>query len=457
MLLKGDFFMPFLFVMLQLCFGWMFIQPDSSSEITTPAGDRYYETANLRFEYGSQYYDDGNINGLLTIKDMVTQETLHVVEYDDSELEFFLYLAEVEDESIVIVCAQYLNSGKFTLPEFHQTILLKYDFEGKLLSKITLPNSYDEYHNHNHNLVLVDGFGVMTYVNAELKPMEEPEFKLEYINFYTDQFQGSAYLDGKQVTRLMIDYPGYYQVTIKDGDYQYSYEVTVNPKVTINGEFQEDYYTGDVSVDSIGEIYINSELYKANTVIDTAGFYEGVIYGAGDYQYQFEFQVFPQITYFDGVNYNEFVRGLDVSNSIKISTNGTGVMIDGEAYDFDYITQIGNHNLTIYGLNGFQTTLPFVIHPKVIDLTNEQTYESIEFYVFGTAYLNEKIVSGTVYVDTPGEYKLQLMFENEVYETYSFKISSVEPDQSLKTNFNYLNIIPLFMILLGGYYILRKK
>lgn len=443
--------------MLQLCFSWMFIQSDDFSEITIPANNGYYETENIRFEYGSRYYDAGNINGLLTIKDISTQETIHVVEYDDSELDFFLYLAEVEDKAIVIVCAQYFDMGKFTVPEFHQTILLKYDFDGNLLSKRTLPERYAEYHNHNHNLVLVDVYGAVMYVNGELNPMEEPIFHREYLDFYTDQFQGIAYIDGEQVTRLEINYPGYYKVTIVDGEYRYSYEVTVNPEVSIKGEYVRDHYVGDVSIQSIGEVYINSELYEPNTSITIPGIYEGVVLGAGDYQYQFEFLVFPKITYFDGVNHSEFVEGLDVSKYIKISTNGTEALVDGKAYDFDYIKQIGNHYLTVYGVNGFQTTLPFVIHPKVFNLRSGQTYEAVEFYVFGMAYLNEESVSGAVQIDTPGEYTLQLMFEDEVYETYQFQIGFSDSVQNTKTRFDYLNIIPLFMILLGGYYILRKK
>jgi len=457
MLLKGDFFMPFLFVMLQLCFGWMFIQSEDFSEIAVPTNNGYYETENIRFEYGSKYYDDGNINGLLTIIDVATQEIIQVVEYDDSELEFFLYLAEVEDKAIVIVCAQYFDTGKFTVPEFHRTILLKYDFDGNLLLKRSSPKRYNEYHNHNHNLVMVDVYGVVTYINGELNPMEEPVFNLEYIDFYTDQFQGIAYIEGEQVPQLEINYPGYYRVTIVDGEYQYSYEVTVNPEVSIKGELIGNHYIGDVLVQSIGELYINSELYEPNTLITTPGIYEGVVYGAGDYQYQFEFLVFPQIFYFDSVNHYEFVDGLDVSKYIKINTNGTKTLIDGEAYNFDYIKQIGNHYLTVYGVNGFQTTLSFVIHPKVIDLINDQTYGTVEFYVFGMAYLNEESVSGIVQVDTPGEYTLQLMFEDEVYETYRFQISFLDSVQHTKTRFDYLNIIPLFMILLGGYYILRKK
>ncbi|OQX93253.1 MAG: hypothetical protein B6I17_03570 [Tenericutes bacterium 4572_104] len=416
----------------------------------------YYHNEEYYLEYGSIYYENGDTNGFIRIKDSENQNLIKEIEYDGNNIEIFKYLAEIDDDSFLVVCEQYKQTNDYEIPTFNQTIILRYDFYGNLLEESVFYEKYIEYHNHNHYLVMIDKSNKAIYLNSKGKPLDNPEINNEYYDKYKDQFQGMAFINGDSVDSINIDYPGIYSIEIKDKNYSFSYLVTIIPKVSIIGEKYQDYYIGEIKIIAKGIIYLNNEEYISDSIIDIPGNYNITIYGENEYQYSRDFTILPKISYFDGSNNFNFKDNLEIKKPIKIYSNGTAILIDGDIYNSEYINKIGHHTLTVYGVSGYYVSLSFTIFPSVSGIEDGKTYDSVNLHIFGNAYLNDELITGDLLLTEPGEYNLNLMFEGDVYKSYSFIINIAEENKE-KSKPLYSTIFFIFVISVGGYYIFRKK
>ena len=446
----------YFFINLVLSFSNVGIDAICDDELQIIKG--YYQNEEYYFEYGSIYYENGNTNGFIRIKDRMNSSLIKEIEYDGNNIEIFSYLAEIDNNSFMIVCEQYEKNNEYAIPSFKQTIIIEYDFNGNMLGQYVLYEKYIEYHNHNHYLVMIDSLGKTIYINSEGKPLEAPKIEDEYYDKYIDQFQGNALINGKDVDSIDLDYPGIYSIEIIDGNYYFLYSVIVIPKIDILGEKYQDYYIGDIEIISKGIIYLNNEEYISNTIINIPGNYNITIYGENNYAYSIDFTILPEISYFDGLNNYDFKENLEVSTPIRIYSDGTASLVDGEIYNSEYIDKIGNHTLTVYGVHGYFVTLNFTIFPSVVGVENGKTYDSLELHIFGNAYLNDELVSGDIFITEPGQYQLDLLFEDYIYESYYFDIGSNDSENySSISKPIYSSIFFLLLISVGGYYIFRKK
>ncbi len=416
----------------------------------------YYQNEEYYLEYGSIYYENGNTNGFVRIKDSENLNLIKEIEYDGNNIEIFKYLAEIDDDSFLIVCEQYKRTGNYEIPSFKQTIILRYDFYGNLSEESIYYEKYIEYHNHNHYLVMIDESSKAIYLNSKGKPLDNPEINDEYYDEYIDQFQGKVSINGNNVDSININYPGIYSIEIKDGNYCFSYFITVIPTVYIIGEKYQDYYINEIKIIAEGIIYLNNEEYISNTIVDIPGNYNITIYGENGYTYSKDFTILPKISYFDGSNNFDFKDDLEINKPIKIYSNGTVILIDGDIYNSEYIGETGYHTLTIYGVNGYYVSLNFTIYPSVSGVEDGKTYDSVNLHIFGDAYLNDELITGDVFLTEPGEYKLNLMFEDDIYKSYLFNIS-INEENNVESKSLYSTIFFVLLISAGGYYIFRKK
>ncbi|MDD3712821.1 MAG: hypothetical protein PHZ28_04950, partial [Candidatus Izemoplasmatales bacterium] len=114
----------------------------------------------------------------------------------------------------------------------------------------------------------------------------------------------------------------------------------------------------------------------------------------------------------------------------------------------------------LYGINNYQIEIPFIILPSVSGVENGGLYKEVNLAVFGKALLNGKEITGEYRVVEENEYQLQLLLDDEVYQTINFTISNsdVVSAEVNRTIFPYLKYIFLILVLVGGgMLILRKK
>jgi len=265
-------------------------------------------------------------------------------------------------------------------------------------------------------------------------------------------------VNGVYVENLEIDYPGYYEIEIVDGEYHFLYEIYIKPTITIQGNKFEDSYIGEISIVSKGLIFINGEYYESGTPINICGNYNIKIYGENFYSLQEDITVLPTITYLIDGDYQEFRENMEVSQPIFIYSDAISMLMDSNNYASGILTSTGSHELTIYGAGNYILVLNFSVIPYMEGIENGKVYETVSLEIFGTGILNGQLVSGNIVIEEPGEYTLELLYGEDTYETYTFTISDNELINSDRFEIlNYLNYILLAVIGIGAYFIFRKK
>jgi len=417
-----------------------------------------YQNGDIVITYGQTIQDDGDIDGAIYFENINKEMECSYIEYDDLGTERFIYLADVGNQEYIAICERYYNSDGYQLPVFKDVILIKYDIKGNRLGYINYNVAPISYNNHNNYLVIRNSDGVIEYINSNLEITSFINLDDAYIGTYQDQYQGVVYINEMLEEELYIDYPGYYDIRIVNENYEYEYTVAVSPIVEIRGTQFEDMYLDGVTIFSLGEIYINGSLYFDDEYIMTPGNYTITIYGLNDYIYQKEFTLLPSITYNTTGEIIDFIDGLIVNEPVKIYSNGISMFLNGEPYYSERITEPGIHEITIYGINGMQYTLSFIIMSSVTGVVDGGVYESVNFTVYGECLLNGEVVTGDIFLDKEGNYKLEIIDNNEIYEMITFDIESisVSKEDSIRKDINF-NYVILVFIAVGGYLILRKK
>lgn len=415
-----------------------------------------YTMGNTLISYGS--ISQETQDGIIILTDIETGVEIQRVNYDNAGNESFVYLADVGDSEFIVVCERYLETENFEMPTFRDILLIKYDINGKKIDYIPLPDRIESYHNHNYNLVVVNKYNKYIYINTEMIVNDTLIVENQYIDSYVGQYQGSAYIDEEMTDNLMINGPGFYEINIIDRDYSFSYTVTIEPLVLIEGKKFQEMYIGNVSVTSKGEIYLNNLEYMSGDLITNPGFYQLKIKGNGGYEYFDDFTILPSISYFDGEETTEFKNNLEVYKPIAVYSNAISLVLNGSVYHSDMINEPGPYQLSIYGVNGMTYDVFFSIYPTVFGITNHSEYKYVSLSIFGEAILNGETVSGNVYLEKEGEYHLDLLFGEEVCESYDFIIENEADSTVDETKFSFnMNYLFIFIIVIGGWIILRKK
>jgi hypothetical protein len=432
------------------------IQPLESNKIEKVIINEEFTIDNYSLSYGSVFH--GDLDGILIITDAYTSEEVARIIYDDLGLEEFLYIADIGSEEILIVCRKYYLPEGFEEPLFKETLLLKYNLRGEKISEIKFQNEPEHFGNHLNQLVITYQDESVNYINGDLEFLEQIEIDEEYIESYSAQHRGIAYVNGVIEDHINIEKPGYYDISIVEKGYTYLYSIVINPNVIVHGEKYGDTYIGRFSIEAGGDIELNGEHYLSNETINIPGNYIISIYGPNNYMYQETITVLPLITYSLAGDTYDFIDELSVSESICIYSNGITILINGELYNSELISETGVYSLTIYGINNMQFDLSFYIYPDLIGLENDGVYEKVEFTIFGNAILNGEYIFGEVYLDVPGIYSLDLLMGENVYKTYNFIINEtlISTDEIEISKFNY-NYIFYAFIALGCILILRKK
>ena len=119
--------------------------------------------------------------------------------------------------------------------------------------------------------------------------------------------------------------------------------------------------------------------------------------------------------------------GYQTTNMLTINSNALKIYINEEEYLGGYIVDAGVYVVRLEGINEYQEELQFEILPSVLGIENNQIYTSIiSFYVNGEAYLNDQLIEDNNISLGPGIYELNLYRRSSIYHTYIFEVTSEE-------------------------------
>ncbi|MFA6647707.1 MAG: hypothetical protein WCS32_03625, partial [Candidatus Izemoplasmatales bacterium] len=314
------------------------------------------------------------------------------------------------------------------------------------------------YHNHNNCLILRFNEEI-EYYDSDLELIDDISVNNVHIGEFHYQYQGEAYINGKMVEEINIKYPGIYKIKLVDGDYSYSFSVIVEPDVLIEGDMVSGFYLGTVKIFSYGELYLNNEVYKIGDSIYNVGNYHLLVLGDNEYRYEKTFTIIPDISVRQEGGLDVFVNNTDFYNPVQFYSNAISILLNDEYYGSEYICETGDYKITFLGINDYRLDLHFRILPSIQGVEDAGVYQEITFNVFGNARLNGELISGNYKITDPGKYKLELLFNGEVYNSIEFKVVSGKSDNEVEEDsyLSYLKYIFLFFGMLGGVLILRKK
>ncbi|MDT8336880.1 MAG: hypothetical protein RQ856_03520 [Candidatus Izemoplasmatales bacterium] len=420
--------------------------------------EKVYEFENVFIEFGS-LSSDNHIDGYIKIYDKETNDLKDEIIYDTGGYDLFKYMAIVGEGEFVIVCDTYYFNLDYKYPIYRNSILLKYNTLGDLLLEKPIDFRPSNYYNHNNLLILINNNEEIIY-NQDLDILDNIEIANEVVGDFAYQFQGKAMVNGTEVEDILIYYPGIYEITIIDGEYNFSFNVTVHPDIKITGEDYPNGYLGSVIIYGLGELFLNNDRYEMGTEISQVGNYDLVIIGMNNYSSHLNFTILPDVVCnYGDYNQERLIEGQVFYEPIQIYSNAQSMFLNGGIYGSDLIDYPGLYSLTLYGVNSFEVTISFLLKPSVSGVEDGRTYNEVDLRLFGEALLNGKKISGSQLIDKDGEYLLELLLDDEVIQSIKFTIkrNETENSENIREFLSYLKYVFLFITLIGGVVILRKK
>lgn len=206
-----------------------------------------------------------------------------------------------------------------------------------------------------YKLQIIGENGYLETINFTLKTGANIEDGATYINEHTLHFIGEATLNGEVVLPgTLLNEVGNYYLELVDGSNTYTYNFVIEPDYSIFeneiiNEFTLEYINANVK--------LNDESYTSNTLVSEVGKYVLKVDGVNGYSKSFNFDI---NAYSNIKNNDEFI------DSVEVEVIGGSVKIDDVEYTEKVtIDTIGNHIITITGLNGYSKTINFIINPSI--------------------------------------------------------------------------------------------
>jgi hypothetical protein len=371
-----------------------------------------YQKNDVQYVYGS--YED---KGYLLASNLTSEEIIFELSYGEENINEFMYLADMGDYLLVI-------NRNYDDIEVLDT-LLKYDLNGFLMESYELQQPALNWYNHHHHLVLEFEDDIM-YVDHDFN------FSSDIANHLIDfesssQYQGDLFLDGTWVEEL-LNGVGSYMYTIKDGDYQFSYSLMNQPQLEIIGESYKDGFHGQVVLYTDASINYEGDVYVDSLTLNKIGNHRISLQGY-NYEESLNIVIYPHISIYQSGE-AKVLSDYDIFHApIYLFSQADKLTLNGKPYDGGLISQTGYYQLDAWVNEAIVERLFFKIEPMVEGLENQGVYEELSFYVFGQASLNGNKVDGLILLNEPGQYHLDVYFENTIYESYDFElIGDEKPD-----------------------------
>jgi len=363
---------------------------------------------NLRYRYGYvRNVITTEMDAFLYVQDINSGDTLLDYRYDQGYYEEFVYLAVLSDGSFIVVSREHRIVYPSMIVKETTDELLLFSPSFLLQDKIRLDHIYESYGMVGDTLV-----GLFEGNSFFWSPtLLEQSFDVFVDSLHNPiSYQGLAFLDNHSVTTLESSMIGNHQVEIDEGSFHFSFLWVIeemSPQLIdstwtvfcMEGcMIDEEWRVGSISITEVGNHMIQ---------------YEGV----GGYSQTYDLTV--------EATYEGIVDEQRISEGVQIFSNASSMMMDGEDYASEWIHEVGTHELVLFGCGGYEKTISFTILPHSVGVTDGATYEyEVTFHVFGTALLNQRLVSEEVTVSQAGEYELVFEDEDGVSRILRFEVTS---------------------------------
>ena len=252
----------------------------------------------------------------------------------------------------------------------------------------------------------------------------KPSFAVQHINFTgkapnmgpcISTLDGNTYNGIDDITEI-----GEHTMTITGvNDYQETLYFTVHP--VINDIEDNKIYEGSVTPNiEGGQITLDDAYYDGNTEINEPGKHIIKISGVNDYSKVLNFDIEPKI-----VGLNEYNDGV---LSVKLNISGGKFIVDDENYsNGEEITNVGNHKLTIFGINDYKKVIDFTVSPLIENIANDESYDEIiqPKIIGGDITLDGELYDGISPISEPGIHKIEIKGVNEYSKSIKFTINLV--------------------------------
>lgn len=204
-------------------------------------------------------------------------------------------------------------------------------------------------------------------------------------------------------------------------------------------------YTDTISLQYIGDAFINGVKYPNGVTLAYPGYY----------QIQFQSEVYaitvdPKITGVEeGKTYQEEINPYISAGNIILNND---IFISGTT-----ISKPGNYTLTVTGVNGYYKDIHFTITSQLDGIINEQEYDDPVTISFqGEGYLNNQYIQSPYMITDSGEYVLKLRGENSYLETYTFQINEEKASFSMIDFVKQFDILFFVVVVSSGALLLKK-
>lgn len=413
------------------------------------------------YDIGEYKVEVGMINnhlatdGYLRIYNRNSDALIQEVFYDSGENDIFKYIADIGDEYFLVVNEVVSHENIELGLSFQYTSILKYDFSGELIDTLRFEEEAIGYLNINEILV-VQFSDEYRYIDKNLNFISGLGIEDTYLGEFSLKHRGDLDINNEVCEFVKINYPGNYSIKITDGKADYNLSIVVEADYMIAGERLGESYKSPVKIYSFGDMNLNGKEYSSGDLIKTVGNNRLVISGLGGYNKTVEFTIDSDTTVFDGENYLDLKSDFHCDYPIRIFSDSLYMEINNEFYNSTLIDSPGYYLLDIHGINEYNKEIEFVIWPKIEGLGEESAYETLNLNIFGKARINGEIVSGKYETSVPGNYTIELLMVDEVWQTYELQIVQIEMS-SVKPNLVFLKYLFLGLSGLGLFLFLRKK
>ncbi len=399
------------------------------------------------FEYG--YFQSWTLRskgGYYLIRNQETMEIVTYATYNENDIESFTYLGIVGSDRLLAVCEVWTLSHINPELQFKESVVLLFDFSGNLIANREYPQRFVAFHNHGFEMIVASESGAMHYFDQTLEIEALAKAPETAVGVFDYQFQGKALVNGNESTRIHLEYPGYYDVEIIDGDYCFSFSIVLHPEII--GIETGGIYDSAIAIRSEGTLLVNGSAYISGTIIDSPGNYLFTVLGANDYRIDIPFTIIALV-------YNVH-DGMWADEPIRILTNGKRMELDNEPYNGELIEDAGQHVFRVYGEGDYVEEIGFGILPGYSGVSLNGIYDgAVEIRVNCYARLNNEEVDRHFVVDQPGEYVLVLYLDGNPHVTIGFKINAINESGQDKCG---AYLIYLFgLVSLVGLVLLFKK